>query len=86
MAENWAIIIHGGADATPGRPYEHVEADMKRVVVLASEWLAGGMAAIDVAQKAVVELEVEPPLEPQLTSHATACRHARGTTTRPEPR
>lgn len=57
MAENWAIIVHGGADATPKRDYAHVEVHLAGLMEDAAEWLSGGMSALDAAQKAVAELE-----------------------------
>ncbi|MEM9669551.1 MAG: isoaspartyl peptidase/L-asparaginase [Pseudomonadota bacterium] len=57
MAASWAIAIHGGADATPGREYGHVETHMADLLAAASSWLTSGEAALDVAQKAVTELE-----------------------------
>ncbi|MEM7661373.1 MAG: isoaspartyl peptidase/L-asparaginase [Pseudomonadota bacterium] len=57
MAASWAIAIHGGADATPGRAYDHVEAHMDALIEQAAGWLDAGEGAIDVAQKAVADLE-----------------------------
>lgn len=57
MAASWAIAIHGGADATPGRDYGHVEQHMEALVDQAADWLDRGDTALDVAQKAVAELE-----------------------------
>ncbi|MEO1028573.1 MAG: isoaspartyl peptidase/L-asparaginase [Pseudomonadota bacterium] len=57
MAEEWAIIVHGGADATPRRDYKHVEVHLQGLMVQASGWLNEGMSALDAAQKAVTELE-----------------------------
>ena len=57
MAASWAIAIHGGADATPGRTYEHVEAHMGDLIDQAAGWLGAGETALNVAQKAVAALE-----------------------------
>lgn len=59
MAEvaKWAIALHGGADATPTRDYAHVEIHMAALLKEASVRLEDGMAALDVAQFAVMELE-----------------------------
>ncbi|MEO0883997.1 MAG: isoaspartyl peptidase/L-asparaginase [Pseudomonadota bacterium] len=57
MTASWAIAIHGGADATPGREYGHVEAHMAALIDEAAAWLAAGELALEVAQKAVTALE-----------------------------
>ena len=57
MAADWAIALHGGADATPGRDYGHVEAHMTELLKNMSERLARGLQALDVAEYAVAELE-----------------------------
>lgn len=57
MAADWAIALHGGADATPGRDYRHVEIHMTALLKTVSDKLAAGEAALDVAQFAVTALE-----------------------------
>lgn len=57
MAADWAIALHGGADATPGRDYAHVEVHMRALLKTVSEMLARGALALDVAEYAVAELE-----------------------------
>ena len=57
MAANWAIALHGGADATPGRTYDHVETHMADLLKIVSGKLEAGDAALDVAEFAVRELE-----------------------------
>lgn len=57
MAADWAIALHGGADATPGRDYKHVEIHMTALLKTVSAKLAAGDAALDVAEFAVRELE-----------------------------
>ena len=57
MAASWAIVIHGGADATPSRDYGHVETHMEALLEVAADWLQAEQSAMDVAQKAVAELE-----------------------------
>ena len=57
MAAEWALALHGGADATPEREYGHVEAHMRDLLGEVSERLAGGAAALDVAEYAVAALE-----------------------------
>ncbi len=54
---DWAIALHGGADATPGREYSHVVAHMSDLLKTASNRLAAGETALDVAEFAVRELE-----------------------------
>ena len=57
MTAIWSIVIHGGADATRGRSYGHIEAHMAGLVDEAAVWLARGDKAVDVAQRAVQILE-----------------------------
>ncbi|MEM6411439.1 MAG: isoaspartyl peptidase/L-asparaginase [Pseudomonadota bacterium] len=57
VTASWAIALHGGADATPGREYGHVEAHMAALLDETAEWLAASESAVDVAQKAVQALE-----------------------------
>ena len=57
MAADWAIALHGGADATRGRDYAHVERHMHTLLKDVSERLARGVEALDVAEYAVGELE-----------------------------
>lgn len=57
MAADWAIALHGGADATPNRDYAHVEVHMGALLESVSAKLAAGEAALDVAEFAVAELE-----------------------------
>ncbi|MEL6323945.1 MAG: isoaspartyl peptidase/L-asparaginase, partial [Pseudomonadota bacterium] len=57
MTASWSIVIHGGADATPGRDYSHVERDMMEVIAAAADALQRGDRALDVAQQAVAALE-----------------------------
>ena len=57
MAADWAIALHGGADATPGRDYGHVETHMSDLLGTVSQMLAKGEAALGVAEFAVRELE-----------------------------
>ena len=57
MAANWAIALHGGADASPGRDYEHVEKHMRELLENVSGQLARGIQALEVAEYAVARLE-----------------------------
>lgn len=57
MAANWAIALHGGADATPGRDYQHVEKHMSDLLKNVSDRLAQGVQALKVAEYAVSQLE-----------------------------
>lgn len=57
MAAEWAIALHGGADATPHRDYTHVETHMAALLKTVSERLASGETALGVAEFAVRELE-----------------------------
>jgi len=57
VAAEWAIALHGGADATRGRDYGHVEAHMSGLLKDVTERLARGFKALDVAEYAVAELE-----------------------------
>jgi len=57
VAADWAIALHGGADATPTRSYDHVEVHMAALLKSVSAKLAAGEAALDVAEFAVRELE-----------------------------
>ena len=57
MAADWAVALHGGADATPGRDYAQVEEHMRELLGEVSERLAGGAEALDVAEYAVGALE-----------------------------
>ncbi|MEL7129868.1 MAG: isoaspartyl peptidase/L-asparaginase, partial [Pseudomonadota bacterium] len=57
MAAPWAIVLHGGADATRSRDYSHVEAHLGGLLETTGEWLENGLCALDVAQRAVAELE-----------------------------
>lgn len=57
MAADWAIIVHGGADATPSRDYAHVEAHLADLMETAASWLTAGQTALQVAERAVAELE-----------------------------
>ena len=57
MAADWAIALHGGADPKPGREYAHVEVHMRDLLGEVSERVAGGAAALDVAEYAVAALE-----------------------------
>lgn len=54
---DWAIALHGGADATPHRDYQHVETHMADLLKEVSAQLDAGMAALDAAQFAVTALE-----------------------------
>lgn len=59
MAEvaKWAIALHGGADATPGRDYAHVELHMAALLKDVAGQLESGARALDVAQYAVMAME-----------------------------
>ena len=57
MAADWAIALHGGADATHGRDYGHVEDHMSELLKNVADRLARGIQALDVAEYAVAELE-----------------------------
>ncbi len=54
---NWAIALHGGADATPSRNYAHVKTHMTALLKTVSAKLEAGESALDVAEFAVAELE-----------------------------
>ena len=57
MAADWAIALHGGADATPGRDYAHVESHMADLLKTVADMLGHGETALKVAEFAVRELE-----------------------------
>lgn len=54
---DWAIALHGGADATPGREYGHVEAHLTELLETATQRLDAGDPALEVVQFAVTALE-----------------------------
>jgi L-asparaginase/beta-aspartyl-peptidase (threonine type) len=54
---DWAVALHGGADATPKRDYAHVEVHMTGLLKTVAAMLDAGQSALDVAEFAVAELE-----------------------------
>jgi L-asparaginase/beta-aspartyl-peptidase (threonine type) len=57
MKGNWAIAIHGGADAPREKDRARIEAHLGEVIEAAAARLAEGEAALDVAVAAVQALE-----------------------------
>ncbi len=57
MDQIWSLALHGGADATRGRPYDHVESHMSALLREGAGRLAAGDAALDVVEAVVRELE-----------------------------
>ena len=51
------IVLHGGAGPTPGRDYRRVEAHLAALAKTCADWLAEGITAIDVVERAVLDLE-----------------------------
>lgn len=57
MSTAWQIVLHGGAGVTRGRDYSAVEAHLGALVRAAAARLAEGMAAIDLVEWAVADME-----------------------------
>lgn len=57
MAAHWSIAIHGGAGPLSLDDYSAVEARMGETLTRAARALEAGRAALDVVQRAVMELE-----------------------------
>lgn len=53
----FTIALHGGAGVNPARDYAETQAHMAALVGEARSWLAGGMAALDAVERAVVAME-----------------------------
>lgn len=53
----YALALHGGAGARPGRDYSHEIAHMRSLVLAGGEMLAKGVDALTVAVETVAELE-----------------------------
>lgn len=51
------IVLHGGAGPTPGRDYTVVIDHLHELAERCAVWLANGIAAIDVVERAVEDLE-----------------------------
>ena len=57
MARNWAIALHGGAGPVFGRDYSREEAHMAGLLREGGRQLESGVAALDVVEAMVAELE-----------------------------
>ena len=57
MARKWAIALHGGAGPVFGRDYSREEAHMADLLREGGRRLEAGVAALDVVEAMVAELE-----------------------------
>ena len=55
---NFALAIHGGAGAKPGRDYSEVERHLADLIAVGETMLSGGASALDTVETMVRELEV----------------------------
>lgn len=55
--KNFALALHGGAGAVPGRDYAVTEAHLGELATACEQQLLSGAAALDVVEFAVAELE-----------------------------
>lgn len=55
--KNYALALHGGAGAVPGRDYAAVEEHLRELAGVCEAQLADGQCSLDVVELAVAELE-----------------------------
>ena len=57
MTKQYALALHGGAGAKPGRDYSRVEKHLAKLAKQGEELLKSGKTSLDVVEKMVCELE-----------------------------